>query len=235
MRSLAGPLDLRSASRSPGPAPGPGRRAALAPPVGSLAGARRHLLAHRGDVEAVLQEDALGQATFDPQHADQQVLRPDRGMDHALRLVRGIREDLLRLLGQRQFGSRRNPFDEDPLALDLPPQHLRLDPDCIQQLDDRLFALAQDAEKYVFGFDHPAAQLARLVARKEEGPPRFLVVLLEHAPSLIRDDDPATAHGRFRVPGDPDHSARMNLQGRAQAPTAGDSLVLPWGSSGMSR
>jgi hypothetical protein len=112
----------------------------------------------------VLHEDAHCQAAFDPQDAYQQVLRTDCRMQHRLRLVCRVGEDLLRFLGKRQFGGRADAFDEDPLALDLSPDVVRLDVESAEKLADALLALAQDSEQDVLGLDHPAAELGSLVA-----------------------------------------------------------------------
>ena len=93
----------------------------------ALLGDRQHFFAHAVGVETVLGEDPHRQAALDPRNADQQVLRAHRAVQHALGLVRRVGQDLLRLLGQRQLGRRRDALDEDPLALDLASDLLRLD------------------------------------------------------------------------------------------------------------
>jgi hypothetical protein len=108
------------------------------------------------------------------------MLRADGGVQHALRLVRGVGQDLLGFLGQGQLGGRRDALHEDPLALDLAPDRLRLDLEALEELVDRLLALAQDAEQDVLRLDHPTAQLAGLVAREEQRSARLFVVLFEH-------------------------------------------------------
>jgi len=62
------------------------------------------LLAKLEQVEPVRAEVPGGGAGLDPQQAEQQVLRADRGVAHALRLVDGEGEGLLGVLGQRQVG-----------------------------------------------------------------------------------------------------------------------------------
>ena len=135
---------------------------------------------HIEEVEAVLGQQPHRHAALDPQDADQEVLRADRRVQHALGFVRGVGEDLLRLLGERQFGGGRDALDEDALALDLAAQLLGLDLEAAQQLAHRLLALAQDAEQDVLRLDHTTAQLARLVAGEEESSACLFVVLLEH-------------------------------------------------------
>src|SRR5262249_29487610 len=93
----------------------------------ALLGDGQRLLAHGVDVEALLRQDAHRGAALDAQDADEQVLGADGGVQHALGLVRGVGEDLLRLLRQRQLGSRGDALDEHPLALDLAADVLGLD------------------------------------------------------------------------------------------------------------
>jgi hypothetical protein len=88
---------------------------------------RDRLLAHAVNVEAFRREDARGRRRLHAQNADQEVLGADVLVEHRLRLVRGIREDLLRLLGERQFRGRRDAIDEQSIAFDFPPDLLRLD------------------------------------------------------------------------------------------------------------
>src|SRR5690606_39306113 len=98
----------------------------------------------------------------------------------------GVSKDLLGLFGKRQFGRRADPLDEDVLPLDLAAQLLRLDLKAAEEFGDRLLPFAQDPERYVFGLDHPAAELRRLVAGEEERPPGLLVELRseEHTSEL---------------------------------------------------
>ncbi len=141
---------------------------------------RADLLANVEQVEALLGQQPHRDATLDAEDADQQMLRADGRMEHALRFVRGVGEDLLRLLRERQLGRRGDALDEDALPFDLAAQVLRLHLEAAQELADGLLSLTQDAEQDVLGLDDPAAQLARFVAREKEGPTRFLVVLFEH-------------------------------------------------------
>src|SRR6202166_5110139 len=146
----------------------------------ALLGDRQRLFADGVDVEALLRQDAHRRAALDAQDADQQVLGADRGVEHALRLVRGVGEDLLRLLRERQLGGRGDALDEHPLALDLAADVLGLHLEAAEDLVDRLLAFPQDAEEDVFRLDDPAAELAGFVAGEEEGSARLFIVLLKH-------------------------------------------------------
>ena len=108
------------------------------------------------------------------------MLRPDVGMHHRLRLVRGVGEDLLGLLGEGELGRRGDPLDEDAVALDLAADFLGLDVEAGEDLLDDVLAFAEDPEQQVLGFDHLGAELGSLVTGKEEGAAGFLVVLFKH-------------------------------------------------------
>ena len=148
------------------------------------------LLADAVEVEAVSHEDAARDAGVDAEDADQEVLRADVGMHHRLGLVRGVGEDLLRLLRERQLLRRGDALDEDAVALDLPPDVVRLDVEAGEDLLDDVLALAKDAEEDVLGLDDLRAELRRLVAGEEQGPAGFLVVLLEHRLTAVSCPQP---------------------------------------------
>ena len=76
----------------------------------------------------------MREAAVDAQDADQQVLGADGRVEHRLRLVRGVGEDLLRLLGERQLGGRGDALDEHPLALDLAADVVGLDVEAAEEL-----------------------------------------------------------------------------------------------------
>ena len=141
---------------------------------------RDRLLAHAVQVEAVRHQDAARDARVDAQDADEKVLRADVGMHHRLRLVRGVGEDLLRLLRERQLLRGGDALDEDAVALDLAADLVGLHVEAGEDLLDDLLALAEDAEQDVLGLDDLGAELRRLVPGEEQGPARLLVVLFEH-------------------------------------------------------
>ena len=141
---------------------------------------RDRLFAHAVDVEALGGEDARGRRRLDAQDADQQMLGADVLMQHRLRFVRGVREDLLRLLGERQFGGRGDAVDEEAVAFDFAADLFRLDVEAGEDLFDDLLPLAQDAEEDVLGLDDARAELGGFVAGEEECAACFLVVFFEH-------------------------------------------------------
>ncbi len=147
----------------------------------ALLGDGEDLLAHRIDVETMLGEDAHRSASLDAQQADEQVLGTDRGVQHALGLMRGIGQDLLGLFGEGELGGGGDALDEDALAFDLAADVFGLHLEAPEDLADRLLAFAEYAEQDVLGFDDPAAELAGLVAGEEESTSGFFIVLLKHA------------------------------------------------------
>jgi len=141
---------------------------------------RDRLLADAVEVEAVRHEDPAGDAGVHAQDPDEEVLGPDVGMHHRLRLVRGVGEDLLGLLRERELLRGGHALDEHAVALDLAADLLRLHVEALEDLLDDVLALAEDPEEDVLGLDDLRAQLRGLVTGEEEGPPRLLVVFLEH-------------------------------------------------------
>src|SRR5262249_13616588 len=92
----------------------------------------------------------------------------------------GVRENLLRLLGERQLLRGGDALHEHAVALDLAPDVVRLHVEAREDLLDDLLPLAQDAEEDVLRFDDLRAQLRSFVAGEEEGAASFFVVLFEH-------------------------------------------------------
>ena len=150
---------------------------------------RDRLFADAVDVEALGGEDARGGRRLDAQDADQQMLGADVLVEHRLRFVRGVREDLFRLLGKRQFGRRGDAVDEEPVAFHLAADLLRLDVEAGEDLLDDLLPLAEDAEEDVLGLDDAGAELRCFVSGEEECAAGFLVVFFEHG--LGRSCNPA--------------------------------------------
>src|SRR6266545_1986976 len=146
----------------------------------SLLDQRDRLLAHAVEVEAAGGQEPSRDTAVHAEQADQQVLGPDVRVHHGLRLVRGVGQDLLGFLRERQLGRRRNALDEDAVSLDFAADLLRLDVEAGEDLLDDVLPLAEDAEQQVLGLDHLGAELGGLVAREEESSARFLVVLLKH-------------------------------------------------------
>jgi hypothetical protein len=141
---------------------------------------------HAVEVEAVPGQEAGGDARVDPEDPDEEVLRTDVGMHHRLRLVGGVGEDLLRLLGERELLGRGDALDEDPVPLDLLPDVVGLHVEAREDLPGDVLALPEDAEEDVLRLDHLRAELRGLVSGEEQSAARFLVVLLEHGSTSTR-------------------------------------------------
>ena len=146
---------------------------------------RDRLLAHAVQVEAVRHEDAARDARVDAEDPDQEMLGPDVGVHHRLRLVRGVGEDLLRLLRERELLRRGDALDEDAVALDLAADVVGLHVEAGEDLLDDLLAFAKDPEEDVLGLDDLRAELRGLVPGEEEGPAGLLVVLFEHRQTTV--------------------------------------------------
>jgi hypothetical protein len=89
-------------------------------------------------------------------------------------------------LRRGQLGGGRDALAEDPLALDLAADVLRLDLEAPEDLADRPLPFAQDAQQDVLGLDDAATQLAAFVAGEEERSASLLVVPLKHDGELGR-------------------------------------------------
>src|SRR5919106_6336349 len=89
-------------------------------------------------------------------------------MEHRLRFMRGVSEDLLRLFGKGKLGGGRDAIDEETIAFDFAADLFGLDVEAGEDLLDDLFPLAQDTEKDVLGLDDARTQLGRFIAGKEE-------------------------------------------------------------------
>ena len=108
------------------------------------------------------------------------MLGADVLVEHRLRLVRGVGEDLLRFFGEGELGRGGDAVDEEPVALDFTADLLGLHVEAGEDLLDDLLAFAQDAEQDVLRLDDARAQLGCFVSGEEEGAACFLVVFFEH-------------------------------------------------------
>ncbi len=130
-------------------------------------------------------QDTARDTRIHAEDADEQMLGADVGVHHRLGLVRGVREDLLGLLRERQLLGGGNALHEHAIALDLAADVVGLHVEAGEDLLDDVFTFAQDAEQDVFRLDDLRAQLGGLVTREEECPPGLLVVFLEHVRDLL--------------------------------------------------
>ncbi len=124
---------------------------------------RDRLFPHAVEVEAARGEQPAGHAAVDAEQPDQEMLGADVGVHHRLGLVGGVREDLLGFLGERELGRRGDALHEDPIALDLPADVLRLHVEAGEDLLDDVLALAEDPEQEVLRLDDLRAELGGLV------------------------------------------------------------------------
>src|SRR5438477_8550746 len=101
-------------------------------------------------------------------------------VQHRLRFVRGVGEDLLRFFRQREFGRGGDAIDEEAVAFDLAADLLGFHVEAGEDLLDDLFPFAKDAEEDVLRLDDARAELRGFIAGEEEGAACLLVVFFEH-------------------------------------------------------
>src|SRR5436190_1031897 len=127
------------------------------------------------------------------------MLGADVIVKQSIRFLRGVPQYPLCLRTERQFDRGRKALAVLSASFDLfhdivdrqlrARDHLRYD----------RAARAEDSDKDMLGFDRSGTELARLVPREEEGPPRALGVSLEHRrPFYTGGRNAATVRGADR-------------------------------------
>src|ERR1051325_8240592 len=115
------------------------------------------LLADAVDVEALGGEDAGGGGGLHAEDADEEMLGADVLMEHRLRLVGGVGEDLLGLFGKGELGGGGDAVDEEPVAFHFPADLFGLDVEAGEDLLDDLLPLPKHAEQDVLRLDDARA------------------------------------------------------------------------------
>ena len=140
---------------------------------------RCQFLADGGEAQAALVQNLGGEALLFAQQAQQQVLGADVLVVEPLGLFGAIRQHALALVAQRQIHRSGNLLANGGVPFDLLADgfHRRVR---TQEAVGQRLVFPQQAQQQVFGLDVRAAELAGLVAREEDHPPRLFRVTLKH-------------------------------------------------------
>ena len=140
---------------------------------------RGQFFADGGKAQAALVQDFRGEALLFAQQAQQQVLGADVLVIQALGFLGAIRQHALAFVAEGQIHRSGNLLANGGVAFDLLANgfHGRVRP---QETVGQRLVLPQQAQQQMFGLDIRAAELAGLVAREKDHPPRLLRVTLKH-------------------------------------------------------
>ena len=139
----------------------------------------RQFLADGGQPQTALVQDLRGETLLFAQQAQQQVLGADVLVVQPLGFFRAIGQHALAFVAQRQIHGGGNLLADGGVAFDLLADRLHGGMRTQEPVRQRL-VFAQQAEEQVFGLDVRTAELAGLVPREEDHPPRLLRVTLKH-------------------------------------------------------
>ena len=136
-------------------------------------------LADRVQTQSALVQDFRSNALLFAQNSQQQVLGADMAMIQPLRFFGGVGENSLALVRKRQIDRRRHLLANGRPAFDLLANALdrgRIAKKPIGQV----LVFTDQAQQQVFGFDRRAAELAGLVASKEDDPTCSFRISFKH-------------------------------------------------------
>ena len=124
-------------------------------------------------------QDLGREAFFFAQQAEQQVLGADVLVVQPLGFFRAIGQHALALVAQRQVDGSGNLLADRGVAFNLLADGFDGGVRAQEPVGQR-FVFAQQAEQQMFGFDIRTAELAGLVPREEDDPPRFFRITFKH-------------------------------------------------------
>ena len=156
------------------------QRAFLGPRGGDLlALGTRQFLPNGGEPQPALVQDLRGEALLFAQQAEQQVLGADVLVVQPLGLFGAVGQNALAFVAQRKIHGGGNLFPDGGVPFDLLADRLHRGVRAQEPVRQRL-VFAQQAQEQVFGLNVGTAELAGLVPREEDYPPRLLRVTLKH-------------------------------------------------------
>jgi hypothetical protein len=125
-------------------------------------------------------EDGGGDGLLLAQNSQEDVLGPDVIVDEPLRLLGGERQDPLGLRGKRNLDGGRDLIADHDAALDLFANALHRKMGLHKDAARETFALADQAEQQMLGFDRITTQLRGFVTGEEDDSLGPFGVSLEH-------------------------------------------------------
>src|SRR5713101_6188313 len=181
----------------------------------------RHLLAQRGEPQAALLEKLRTEALFFAQDAQQQMLGAHVLVVQAVGLFRGIFQDAVAFLAQRNLNRSGNALADGDALFDFFADGFNRAVGAEKAVGQGL-VFAQQPQQQVFGLDVRAAVLRGFVAREENHAPRLFRVAFKH-----ESPDPALRHSANPLARAPQPMPRRALlvpgaePGRSAAPATG--------------
>ena len=134
------------------------------------------------EAHPLLGQDARGDALLLAHQAQEDVLGADVVVEHPLRFFGRVAEHALALDGEGDVDRGRDLVPVERAALDLLADGVHGEMALAEDPRGQTLPLSDEAEQQVLRLDRIAAELARLVAGKENHPPGAFGVALEHGP-----------------------------------------------------
>jgi hypothetical protein len=139
-----------------------------------------NVFAYGIDAESALVEDGGGNGLLLAENSQEDVLGPDIVVNEPFRLFGGESQNPLGFRGEWNLDGSRDLIPDDDAAFDLLANALHRKMGLREDPARETFALANQSEQEVLGFDRVAAQLCGFIAREEDDPLGALGVSLEH-------------------------------------------------------
>ena len=142
------------------------------------------VFADRVEPHPLLHQDGGGDAALFPEDPEQQVLGTDVIVKKSIRLFGRTAEDAFGFGAERDFDRRRNLLAEDRAPLDFLADVFQGQMRARKNPARQPFAFPDQSKKEMLGLDRHAAELAGLIAGKEEYSSRPFRVTFEHPARL---------------------------------------------------
>src|SRR5580698_8021452 len=141
--------------------------------------AARQLFANGRKPQPALMENLRGKTLFFPQQSEQQMLSSNVAVRKSLGFFRGVGENPLAFIAERQVHRRGNLLSDGSVPLDLLADGFHRGVRS-QEPVRQGFVFAQEPQKQVLSLDVRRPELAGFVARKENYAPGFLRITFKH-------------------------------------------------------
>ncbi len=142
------------------------------------------VLADRMQPHPLLHEDGRGDRSLFTEDAEQEMLGADVVVQQPIGFLGGKLQHALRFRAERDLDRGRDLLAEHGAAFDFLADVLEREVRARENAARQSFSFADQSEEEVLGLNRDATELAGLIAREEENPPRSFCVAFEHPARL---------------------------------------------------
>jgi hypothetical protein len=132
------------------------------------------------EAHPLFHEDGRSDGSFLAKDPEEQVLRSDVVVQQTISFLGGILQDSLRFRAEWDLDRRRDLLAEHRTSFDFLANAFEGEMRAGENAAGQALSFANQPEEEVLGLNRDAAELTRLVSRKEENPPRSFGIAFEH-------------------------------------------------------